>query len=184
MKRSGKFKRKGEDKINAGSMADIAFLMLVFFLVVTQFQNDIGIMVKLPPYEEGPQPIIPIPSKNLLSVKLNNENALMVRGELTEIDNLKQTTMDFIMNPEGKSNLPTRPVNAIISLQNDRGTSYNSYLQVYNELKAAYNALWEREAQHRFGKSYDALKAGEKKTIRKYIPLVISEAEPSDFVSN
>lgn len=183
MKRSGKFKRK-KDEINAGSMADIAFLMLVFFLVVTQFQNDIGIMVKLPPYEDITQPTPPIPPKNLLSVKLNHANELMVRGEPIPIENLKETTMDFIMNPEGKKNLPTRPVNAIVSLQNDRGTSYNTYLQVYNELKAAYNTLWEKEAQQRFGKSYEALKNVEKKSIRNIIPLVISEAEPSDFVSN
>ena len=182
MKRSGKFNRKA-DKINAGSMADIAFLMLVFFLVVTQFQNDIAIMVKLPPFEENP-PSTTIPKKNLLSVKLNHSNQLMVRGEVTPIENLKATTMDFIMNPEWKKNLPTRPVNAIISLQNDRGTSYNSYLQVYNELKAAYNTLWEKEAQQRFGKSYEALKDKNKKAIRNTIPLVISEAEPSDFVSN
>ena len=183
MKRDKKFKRT-DDKINAGSMADIAFLMLVFFLVVTQFQNDSGIMVKLPPYKDIDQPIEQIPSKNLLSVKLNHENQLMVRGTETTIEDLKETTMDFIMNPEGKKNLPTRPVNAIISLQNDRGTSYASYLQVYNELKAAYNTLWEKEAQQRFGKSYEALKDVDKKSIRNIIPLVISEAEPSDFVSN
>ena len=182
MKRSGKFNRKAKE-INAGSMADIAFLMLVFFLVVTQFQNDIGIMVKLPPYEPNP-PSERISKKNLLSVKLNHANELMVSGQATPIEDLKETTMDFIMNPEGKKNMPSRPVNAIVSLQNDRGTSYNTYLQVYNELKAAYNTLWEREAQQRFGKSYEALKNTEKKSIRNAIPLVISEAEPSDFVSN
>ncbi len=180
MKRSDKKFKRSKSEINAGSMADIAFLMLVFFLVVTQFQNDIGIMVKLPPYEKDPISA-PIPPKNLLSVKLNHSNQLMVRGEETAIEDLKTTTMDFIMNPEGKKNLPTRPVNAIISLQNDRGTSYESYLQVYNELKAAYNTLWEMESQNRFGKSYEALSDANKKSIRNTIPLVISEAEPSNL---
>lgn len=177
-------RQRQKSEINAGSMADIAFLLLVFFLVVTQITSDKGILVSLPPYEINPPPMERIPAKNLLSVKLNHENKLMVRGEETPIENLRERTIEFITNPEGAKNLPTRPVNAIISLQNDRGTSYSSYIAVYNELKAAYNTIWEREANRRFGKSYEALSKRDKQSIRNVIPLVISEAEPSDFVSN
>ena len=77
--------------------------------------------------------------------------------------------------------MPSSPKKAIVSFQNDRGTSYKTYLTIYNELKAAYNEIWEDEAQTRFGRTYKDLPTSLKREIRKDIPLVISEAEPSDY---
>jgi hypothetical protein len=93
---------------------------------------------------------------------------------------LRDKTKEFIMNPQGLEDLSESPQNAIISLKNDRGTEYETYLTVYNELKAAYNEIWDEEAQKQYGKSYSDLDFEAKKAIRADIPFVISEAEPTD----
>ena len=141
---------------------------------------DKGIRVKLPPYDPDP-PILISSTKNVLSVKVNLNDELLVEGNETSIDQLRSLAKDFIMNPQEMKDLPSKPTKAIISLQNDRSTSYNAYLAVYNELKGAYNELWEEQAQRSFGKSYEALPKDDKRRIRKEIPLVISEAEPTDL---
>ncbi|MEO1515921.1 MAG: biopolymer transporter ExbD [Bacteroidota bacterium] len=170
------------NSINAGSMADIAFLLLIFFLVSTNILSDKGITVKLPPWEIVPPS--PLPDKNVLTVKVNARNEILLEGEEATVGQLKGRAKEFIMNPRKLSSLPTRPKNAIISLQNDRGTRYETYIHVYNELKAAYNELWDQESRARFGKGFDELTKVEKKAILKDIPLVISEADPTDYNSD
>jgi len=150
------------NQVNAGSMADIAFLLLIFFLVTTTIDVDKGITVKLPPWTEEEESI-DIPQRNVLSVKVNRNNELLVRGEVVPVSRLKDRTIEFILNPNQRTDMPRNPRVAVVSLQNDRETSYETYISVYNELKAAYN---NKEAQ---------------RAIRKDIPLVISEAEPTDF---
>ncbi|MFK8101723.1 MAG: ExbD/TolR family protein [Saprospiraceae bacterium] len=174
-----KIRRRLENSVNAGSMADIAFLLLIFFLVTTTIVVDKGIRVKLPVYDPDPAP--QPPAKNILSVKVNLNNQLLVEGAPTRIDQLKVVTKSFIMNPLRKKDLPSKPTKAIISLQNDRATTYETYLAVYNELKAAYNELWDEQAFKQFGKTYEALPKAGKKLVRATIPLVISEAEPTDL---
>jgi biopolymer transport protein ExbD len=174
-------KRRSSDAVNAGSMADIAFLLLIFFLVTTTILEDEGIRVRLPPYE--PIPPTNLPDKNVLSVKINAANELLVEGEELPALALRERAKEFIMNPMKLANLPSNPRKAVISLQNDRSTSYRAYLEVYNELKAAYNELWEESARVNFGKSYSDLTIAEQKSVRKEIPLVISEADPTDHVS-
>lgn len=116
-----KKRRRLKNEVSAGSMADIAFLLSIFFLVTTTIDIDKGIQVKLPPFEEYPP--TPLPPKNVLSVKINAENDLLVEGEEAVLQDLKATTIEFISNPEQKIDLPTKPKNAIISLQHDRATS-------------------------------------------------------------
>lgn len=173
-------KRRFENAINASSMADIAFLLLIFFLVTTTILQDEGILVQLPRYEEE---VIKeaIPDRNVLLIFVNANNELLVEGETLPVENLRLTAKTFISNPLQLKTLPASPRNAIISLQNDRGTSYETYLGVYNELKAAYRELWDEAAQQRFGKTYATLLGFQQKQIRKTIPLVISEAEPTDY---
>jgi biopolymer transport protein ExbD len=172
-------KRRFDNQINAGSMADIAFLLLIFFLVTTTIEMDKGIMVRLPPWKKD-SITTPVPPRNLLTVKLNWENKLMVEKEPGDIKKLKDRTKEFIMNPQKSDQLPSSPKKAVISIQNDRGTSYESYLEVYNEIKAAYNELWDEAAQRKYQKNYNLLKNELKTTIRAEIPLIISEAEPTD----
>ncbi len=177
-----KKERRKAPEINAGSMADIAFLLLIFFLVTTVIESDSGIRVKLPPWEDDVV-ILPIIEKNVLTVKLNANDELLVEKERTSTTDLRQRAKLFIMNPQQLTTLPSSPKKAIISLQNDRGTSYDTYLAVYNELKAAYRELWEETAQRRYGKEYEMLDDSRRKAIRNDIPLVISEAEPTDHLT-
>ena len=172
---------KLNNEINAGSMADIAFLLLIFFLVTTTIDVDKGVLVKLPPWsEEDPEPLT-LNKRNVFSVLVNADNALLVRGEPSDVGDLRERAKEFIRNPQNKSDLAERPDKAIISLRNDRGTEYSTYLEVYNELKAAYRELREDESQKKYNKSYEFLPRDKKKEINAIIPLVLSEAEPTNF---
>jgi len=171
-----------KNEINAGSMADIAFLLLIFFLVTTQIVEDKGITVKLPPWSEEEVDPTQLKTRNVFSVLVNADNNLLVRKEPAELSDLRERAKEFIMNPQRREDLSEKPTKAIISLKNDRGTNYETYLQVYNELKGAYDELWEEEAQKTHGKPYsDALPRAIKKEIKGKIPMVLSEAEPTTF---
>jgi biopolymer transport protein ExbD len=199
-------KRKLEE-INAGSMADIAFLLLVFFLVTTTMDSSWGLSRKLPPpLLENQPPPPPIKDRNVFVVLANANNQLLVEGELLVISQLREKAKEFIANPQRKEELPEfkdvdvpilgmMPVSKqVISLQNDNGTSYNLYIQVQNELEAAYNELRDEMAIQKFGSLYSALEemtksddpsvaepAKEKvKAIREIYPQRISEAEPKE----
>ena len=169
------------NEINAGSMADIAFLLLIFFLVTTTIVEDKGVLVKLPRWSDAPPENLKMKTRNVFSVLVNAQNELLVRGEPVRIDELRDKTKEFIINPTKREDLSESPKNAIISLKNDRGTKYKAYLEVYNELKAAYNELWEEASQKQYGRSYENLTNAQRKGIRDNIPLVISEAEPTSF---
>ncbi len=167
-------------EINAGSMADIAFLLLIFFLVTTTINAEKGIRVKLPPWSDEEVDPTQLNTRNVYSVLVNYNNELLVRGEPTQITDLRKNCKEFIMNPEGREDLAEKPSKAIVSLKNDRGTNYETYLKVYNELKGAYNELWDAEAEKEYQKVYEDLPNSAKKAIQDKIPLVISEAEPVD----
>lgn len=178
MSRSNRHRFKNE--VNAGSMADIAFLLLIFFLVTTQIDTDKGIFVKLP-YWDTHSPSTPIPSRNVFSIKVNRENELLVEGKAAKVSDLKKEIKRFIMNPLSDQQLASAPNKAVVALQNDRGTSYRTYISVYNEIKGAYVELWEEAAMRQYGKSYVNLPKIAQLEIRKIIPTVISESEPTEF---
>jgi biopolymer transport protein ExbD len=173
--------RRAVPEINAGSMADIAFLLLIFFLVTTQISEDKGLLVKLPPWSEEPPPDMKLNSRNVLSVLVNAKNELLVRGTPMDIMKLREETKVFIGNPQKLSNMSEDPTKAIISLKNDRGTKYGTYLMVYNELQAAYTELWDEASKKKFGKEFEFINQDQKRQIRAMIPLVLSEAEPTAF---
>lgn len=185
--------RRELGQINAGSMADIAFLLLIFFLVTTTMDIDSGLSRKLPPMpEEEQKDTPPIKERNVFIVLLNRNNQLLVEGEPMNVNILRERAKEFIANPEDKDNLPAKklteidyfgmyPVSkGIISLQNDRGTSYGTYIKVQNELVAAYNELRDELALEKFGKKYRELTKDKMDAIRKVYPQRISEAEPKD----
>jgi biopolymer transport protein ExbD len=174
--------RRPAAELNASSMADIAFLLLVFFLVTTTIDIEKGISVKLPPFE--PAPLVRQHERNVLSVKVNFEGELLVDGKPGAVTDLRQIVKTFILNPENDPSLAVSPQLAVISLQNDRSTSYRTYLTVYNELIGAYNELWEALALRQFGKSYQQLSEKQRRGIREAIPLVISEGELTDLQRN
>ncbi|MGB1167540.1 MAG: ExbD/TolR family protein [Flavobacteriaceae bacterium] len=149
--------KRAAPEVNAGSMADIAFLLLIFFLVTTTIETDSGLNRKLPPMEDQVDPPI-IREKNIFTVVVNKNNQLLVEEKLTDIADLRQLAIDFLDNGGGVGEeacdycqgardeaSSDNPDKAIISLKNDRETSYKVYIAVQNELVAAYNDLRNRE---------------------------------------
>ena len=175
-----KNERRERPAIGAGSMADIAFLLLIFFLVATTIDTDKGIKVKLPPYADDIPPT-DTRERNIFKIFVNANDELLVEGKNEEIENLKERTKEFILNPSDDANLSESPINAIVALQNDRLTTYQVYLSVYNELRAAYSEIRNEVANDYYGKNFEDLDFEIQKKIRNDFPLIISEADPTDF---
>ena len=173
-------KRRGLSEINAGSMADIAFLLLIFFLVTTTMDVDTGIARKLPPMPEEELETPPeIHAKNIYVVWINKYNQLFVEDEPLDISQLRNGAKRFINNNGVEPNSSENPEKAIISLKCANKTEYKTYIQVQNELAAAYNELRNDAALNKFGERYNNLSKTKKKEIRKMYPQKISEAEPT-----
>lgn len=185
-------------EINAGSMADIAFLLLIFFLVTTTMDVDTGIGRRLPPPLTGDEEPPDIRERNIFAVMINNRDRLLVEGKPGDIRTLRQQTKEFLTNPQDREDMPEMtmryipelgnvriPRNAVISLKNDRGTSYKMYIAVQNELTAAVNELRNELAMERFGRRYvDLTVETQIRAIQSAIPVPISEAEPVDIGGN
>ena len=167
-------------EINAGSMADIAFLLLVFFLVTTTIKTDSGLSVLLPPYDTQAQ-TLEVERRNVFAVQINAANGLLFRNETGRLSELKDKIKEFITNPNQQTVFAESPQKAIVTLLNDNGTSYDTYITTYNEIRRAYNELWNEHANTLFGRDYESLNTENKRKVREDIPLVISEAEPSNF---
>lgn len=182
---------KETPQFNASSMADISFLLLLYFLLTTTFDTDFGLMRKLPAIPEEESEQTPIKERNVLEVFLNFNNNLMVEGEEFYIGDLREKTKTFFTNPTNADDLPEREersiqylgrvvVNkqAVVSLKCDKGTSYKAYIQVQNELAAAVNELRDELSLTHFGKTFDNLDADQREAVQKVYPMSISEAEP------
>ena len=190
---------KGKRKVpevNSSSTADIAFIILIFFLVTTSMDTDRGLARRLPepkdPNAQEQENIVK--DRNLLRVYLNANDQLMVSNEIINVAQLRQKTKDFIVNPYNDDKLPEKhakdipyfgnvmiTTNHVISLQNDRMTSYQAYMEVQNELVAAYNELRNELAQEKWKNNYADLSEDQQKAIRDYYPQKISEAEPKSY---
>ncbi|MDA0779380.1 MAG: biopolymer transporter ExbD [Bacteroidetes bacterium] len=149
--------KRSAPEVNAGSMADIAFLLLIFFLVTTTIETDSGLNRKLPPMEDVVDPPV-IKQRNIFTVVVNKNNDLLVEEEPMEISELRAAAVAFLDNGGGKgadacdfcqgardTSSSDNPDKAVISLKNDRETDYKVYIAVQNELVAAYNDLRNRE---------------------------------------
>ena len=191
-------KKRTMPGVNATSTADIAFMLLIFFLTTTSMNTDKGLARRLPPPPDPSvkkQDDLKVKVRNLLQVRINKDNQLMVGSEYLEVSQLKAKAKEFIANPNDDANLPEKHVknipllggdvmvaeNHIISVTNDVGTSYQAYIDVQNELVAAYNELRNEAAKANFGKNYAECDEDQKKAIRDFIPQKISEAEPKKY---
>lgn len=185
---------KKTPELNTASMADISFLLLTFFLLTSSINTDQGIVRKLPPIPDKTVKPPDVKERNVLKVLVNRSDRLLVQGKLIDINDLRAVAKDFLSNPNNDPNLSEqdpRTLDAIgmvnvskgvISLKNDRGTSYDMYIQVQNELTAAINELRDALAQEKFGTKFSDLTKDEyKDAITKAVPVAISEAEPENI---
>jgi hypothetical protein len=163
--------KRAAPEVNAGSMADIAFLLLIFFLVTTTIETDTGINRKLPPIDDSDEDVI-IKQKNIFTVLINGKDQLLVEEELMELKNLRKAAVEFLDNGGGtgedacsyckgkrSSSSSDNPDKAIISLKNERETTYSTYISVQNELVAAYNQLRDRRALELYGVTLTEMQA-------------------------
>lgn len=186
---------KSTPEINGGSMADIAFLMLIFFLMVTTMDSEQGLARLLPPIPEKDQKVedIKINRRNLIEVKINSKNTVFAGNKyISDVSEIEEIIVEFLTNPANSEDLPERettmiegfgeyPVTkGVISLQNDRSTSYDKYIEVQNVLVRAVNKVRDDFSIQNYGKAYAALDADKQKIVRKAVPQTISEAEPKD----
>ena len=184
-------------QVNAGSMADIAFLLLIFFLVTTTMDVDTGIMRQLPPPPDPDQPIPKINQRNIMNILVSKSDRLLVNKKMGNIKTLKNDVLDFMSIHHDDPAYPEVTLKSIdyigdvyttkgiISLKNDRGTSYDMYIQVQNELAAAFKELRDRLSMQKFGRKYDKLINEDYiDAINKAIPVRVSEAEPEDVGGN
>ncbi|MCU4177088.1 ExbD/TolR family protein [Carboxylicivirga sp. N1Y90] len=190
-------KQRETTEVNAGSMADIAFLLLIFFLVSTTMDTDQGLSTLLPPYQDKPDIDTPLKhDRNVFEILVNSNNQLMVEKSQMDIRNLTEATKEFILNPNDKLQLsdkesknikyfgPTEVSKGIISIQTTNDTEYHAYLLVQNEVLRAFNEMRNDIAKSKFGKEYKKLGKTEKDAVREVCPKYISEAEPVKLASN
>ena len=182
--------KKSVPSLNTSAMSDISFLLLAFFLMTSNINTDMGIARRLspplPPEFDPPE----VRERNIFVVKINRSDRILFNKEVGDITLLKERAKEFLGNPQNLPNLPEKldtpidylgvyPVSkGVISLQNDRGTSFDTYFKVQNELTAAINEMRDELAHQKFSKSYIDLDADRRAAIDKAIPVSISEAEP------
>ena len=186
--------KKSTPQINSSSTADIAFLLLCYFLMTTTMGEQAGLNRRLPPIPDKDQKVDDqkVNRRNIIIVKINSADRLFAGNEMLDISQLKDKIKEFLTNPADDPNLPEKemknieglgeyPVSkGVISLQNDRGTSYQAYIAVQNELVKAVNELRDEFARAKYGKPFAALSEEQQDIAKKAVPQNISEAEPKD----
>ncbi len=185
---------KKTPEINSSSTADIAFLLLCYFLMTTTMDQDMGLQRRLPPMPDPNQKVEDqkVNRRNIIIVKINSADRLLAGTEPMHVSQLKDKIKEFLTNPNNNANLPEKEEieiegygpcmvsKGVISLQNDRGTSYQAYIAVQNELVKAVNELRDDFAMANYGKKYLQLEEDQQNIVRKAVPQNISEAEPKD----
>ena len=182
-------------EVGAGSMSDISFLLLTFFLLTSNVDQNKGMARRLPPMapeieDEKPPPV---KQRNLLLVKVNRSDLLSVNRELTDVLELKERVKKFLVPTPGDESMPEvedvqidglglqQVSRGVVSLNTDRGTSYKMYMAVQNEIMKAYNEIRDEYSLSKFGKKLSVLSEDEQESVRKKFPLNLSEAEPTEI---
>ena len=186
--------KKKVPAMNTSSTADIAFLLLCYFLMTTTMGSQTGLSRRLPPMPDKDQKVEDqkVNRRNIIQVKINSADRIIAGSEPIDVSQLKDKIKEFLTNPANDPNLPEKEIQnieglgdypvskGIISLQNDRGTSYQAYIAVQNELVKAVNELREDFSRKQYGKSFALLTEDEQGVVKKAVPQFISEAEPKD----
>lgn len=189
-------KKRKVPAVNASSSADIAFMLLLFFLMTSSMDTDKGLPRRLPPPvpKEQKNEDVDIKKRNLLVVLINSNNQILCGDQFIDIKQLKDRVKEFVDNPANNEHMPERvevdvpffgkrmvTKNHVISLQNDRGTEYQAYIDVQNEIAAAYNELRDGISKEKFGKAFADLDEEQQKAVQMIYPQKISEAEPKNY---
>lgn len=186
--------KKKTPAINSSSTADIAFLLLCYFLMTTTMGSQTGLQRRLPPMPDKNQQVQDqkVNRRNIIIVKINSADRLLAGSEPMDVSMLKDKIKEFLTNPANDPNLPEKKATEIegygtyevsqgvISLQNDRGTSYRAYIEVQNELVKAINELRDEFSYRTYGKAFNSLDEEKQDIVKKAVPQNISEAEPKD----
>lgn len=180
-----KKKKRPAVEVDSSSMADIAFLLLIFFLVTTTIASDKGLLMQLPPDQENQDPVV-LKQKNIFKVLVNSKDDLLVEDNPMDVSNLKDECKTFLTNRGKDKKSSDNPKKAIVSIKTDRGTSYEAYIEILDDVKRAYHevraeflgitleqylALDKDDKESEDAKKYDK--------ARREFPMQISEAEPS-----
>lgn len=189
-------KKRKMPGLNTSSTADISFMLLIFFLVTTSMDTDQGLGRTLPkpPEDDQKNNEIKVKERNILNIRINKDNYLMIGDDYVSVDEVKERAKEFIQNKDNKPNLPELKMknckllgkrmvteNHVISVQTDRGTSYGVYFAVQDALVAAYNELRDELAKQEFGYKYQFCTKEQQESIREVYPQKISEAEPKKY---
>ncbi|MGP1393036.1 MAG: ExbD/TolR family protein [Candidatus Cryptobacteroides sp.] len=180
--------------LNTQSTADIAFLLLCYFLMVSTMDQQSGLQRRLPPMPDKNQKVEDqkVNRRNIIIVKINSADRILAGTEPIDVSQLKDKVKEFLTNPTDDPALPEKEIKniegfgsypvskGVISLQNDRGTSYRAYIAVQNELVKAINELRDQFSIQNYGKTYLKLDEEKQKIVKEAIPQNISEAEPKD----
>ena len=189
---------KKTPEINSSSTADIAFLLLCYFLMTSTMGEDSGLQRRLPPMPNENQEVQDqkINRRNIIIVRINSADRLFAGNEPMDVSFLKDKVKEFLVNPNDDPKLPEKEVQdiegfgqypvskGVISLQNDRGTSYQAYIAVQNEIVKAINEIREDFCRANYGKAYENLTEEQQEIVREAVPQLISEAEPKDVSQN
>ena len=187
--------KKKTPAINSSSTADIAFLLLCYFLMTTTMGSQNGLSRRLPPMPDPNQKVEDqkVNRRNIIIVKINSADRILAGSEPIDVSQLKDKIKEFLTNPTDDPSLPEKKVKdiegfgpyavsqGVISLQNDRGTSYHAYIEVQNELVKAVNEIREDFCFKNYGKPYIKLTEEQQKIVKDAIPQQISEAEPKNI---
>ncbi len=190
-------KKRKTPGINGSSSADIAFMLLIFFLITTSMDTDKGLARRLPPpvpKDQKNDTDVDIKKRNLLPILVSSTNQVLCGDQITDVKQLKDKVKEFIENPYNDEHKPEKvevdvpyfgkmmvTKNHVISLMNDRGTSYQAYIDVQNELAAAYRELRDDVSKKKFGKAFMDLDEDQQKAVQMIYPQKISEAEPKNY---
>ena len=186
--------KKKVPAMNTSSTADIAFLLLCYFLMTTTMGSQTGLSRRLPPMPDKNQKVEDqkVNRRNIIQVKINSADRILAGSEPIDISQLKDKIKEFLTNPANDPNLPEKEVQnieglgewpvskGVISLQNDRGTSYQAYIAVQTELVKAVNELRDDFSRRQYGKVFMLLDEDTQAIVKKAVPQNISEAEPKD----
>ncbi|MDR1981585.1 MAG: biopolymer transporter ExbD [Tannerellaceae bacterium] len=189
-------KKRKVPQVNSTSTADIAFMMLLFFLLTSSMDTDKGLSRRLPqpvPKDQKEQDT-EVKKRNILVVLINSSNQILCGDDYVQLAQVKDRVKDFIKNPTNNEHMPEQisvdvpyfgnmmvSKNHVISLQNDRGTNYQAYIDVQNEIAAAYNELRDDVSLQKFGKKYIDLDEEQQKAVQMIYTQRISEAEPKNY---